>query len=467
MRRNNKTNAIIKWSVIVTDFLLLGLVLAGFALWHGAMAAWSGEKMRMFITICTLALLVSESKFHSSIHERIVGAGDILKQTIEVTLAFVILSYLMLKVIDYRLPVGWLLLEVGTILFELMLIVRYMQRIGIKEFRKKGRNTRTITFVGDDPEMAEVYEQLVSDPSTGYRALGVYAEERPKYIRQVEWLGTLSGLLDNLDNPEQLHIGDELYVCIPKRERAVIQKLSGYCDHHTVRFFYVPISVESIRLDLKREFINDIEVYTTHDTPLKNPLNWIVKRLFDIIFSAVVIAITAIIYPVIYLVIKIQSPGPVLFRQQRTGLDGKSFEMLKFRSMHVNDGADTLQATENDPRKFAFGDFMRKTNIDELPQFWNVLRGDMSIVGPRPHMLAHTKMYSELIDKYMVRHFIKPGITGWAQVTGYRGETREVWQMEGRVQRDIWYMEHWTFWLDCRIIWLTIKSFFVRDKNAY
>lgn len=140
---------------------------------------------------------------------------------------------------------------------------------------------------------------------------------------------------------------------------------------------------------------------------------------------------------------------------------------LKFRSMHVNKDSDKAQATKNDPRKFAFGNFMRKTNIDEFPQFINVLKGDMSIVGPRPHMLYHTEVYGNLIDKYMVRHFSKPGITGWAQVTGYRGETKELWQMEERIKRDIWYIENWSFWLDIRIILLTAKSIICPDKNAY
>lgn len=173
------------------------------------------------------------------------------------------------------------------------------------------------------------------------------------------------------------------------------------------------------------------------------------------------------IIPIIAIIIKIQSPGPIFFKQERTGFAGKTFFCYKFRSMHVNKDADLEQATENDPRKFAFGNFMRKTNIDELPQFWNVLRGDMSIVGPRPHMLHHTEIYSELIDKYMVRHFCKPGITGWAQVTGFRGETKELWQMEERVERDIWYIEHWTFMLDIKIIYKTIKSVIIPDKHAY
>ena len=191
------------------------------------------------------------------------------------------------------------------------------------------------------------------------------------------------------------------------------------------------------------------------------------KRTLDIILSLIFLIPTALIFPFVFIIMKIQSPGPILFKQKRTGLDGKTFYCYKFRSMHVNKDADRLQATKDDPRKYPFGNFMRKANIDELPQFINVLQGRMSIVGPRPHMLAHTEQYSELIDKYMVRHFVKPGVTGWAQVTGFRGETKELWQMEGRVKRDIWYMEHWSIWLDFRIIWLTAKSIFIHDKNAY
>ena len=176
---------------------------------------------------------------------------------------------------------------------------------------------------------------------------------------------------------------------------------------------------------------------------------------------------TMILFPFIWLIIKIQSPGPIFFKQARTGIDGKTFYVMKFRSMHVNKDADKLQATKDDPRKYPFGNFMRKSNIDELPQFINILKGDMSFVGPRPHMLAHTEQYSALIDQYMVRHFVKPGLTGWAQVTGFRGETKELWQMEGRVKRDIWYMEHWSIWLDIRIIWMTAKTVFIHDKNAY
>ena len=213
--------------------------------------------------------------------------------------------------------------------------------------------------------------------------------------------------------------------------------------------------------------LDDLELFTTYISPLEDSTNKVVKRLFDIVVAFLCLVPSALLFPFVALIIKIQSPGPIFFKQRRTGFDGREFWMYKFRSMHVNADADRLQATEDDPRKYPFGNFMRKTNIDELPQFWNVLCGDMSIVGPRPHMVAHTEQYAQLIDKYMIRHFVKPGVTGWAQVTGFRGETKELWQMEGRVERDIWYIQNWSVWLDVRIILMTIKSIFIHDKNAY
>jgi len=283
----------------------------------------------------------------------------------------------------------------------------------------------------------------------------------------LERLGSLEDFLAGISMPEQLKLGDELYLCVSRKEKDIIRNISKLCDSQVVRFYYVPVSVESIGLNLKREMLDDMEIFTTYENLLQNSVNRVIKRAFDIAFSLGALGLTGLLFPIVWLIIKTQSPGPIFFKQLRTGMDGKDFVCYKFRSMHVNKDADKVQATKNDPRKYPFGNFMRKANIDELPQFWNVLRGDMSVVGPRPHMLAHTEMYSHLIDKYMVRHFVKPGVTGWAQVTGFRGETRELWQMEERVKRDIWYMEHWSFWLDIRIVWLTFKTIFVHDKNAY
>ena len=196
--------------------------------------------------------------------------------------------------------------------------------------------------------------------------------------------------------------------------------------------------------------------------------NRLIKRLFDIVVSliAIVIVSATILIPII-IAIKLSSKGPILFKQKRTGYRGREFVCLKFRTMKVNADADTRQATKDDPRKTRVGDFLRKTSLDELPQFLNVLYGNMSVVGPRPHMVKQTDEYRKLINRYMVRHTIKPGITGLAQVSGFRGQTEKLWQMEKRVEYDVKYIENWTFWLDIKIMVRTVLNAVQGEKNAY
>ncbi len=193
----------------------------------------------------------------------------------------------------------------------------------------------------------------------------------------------------------------------------------------------------------------------------------IFHRGLDIVVSLIALIVLLPFFPIIAFIIKYQSPGPLFFAQERTGLNGKTFKMYKFRSMHVNDDANRVQATLNDPRKFPFGKIMRRTSIDELPQLINILKGDMSLIGPRPHMLAHTDYYSKMIPYHLERHAVKPGLTGWAQVMGWRGDTPELWMMEGRVIRDIWYIEHLSIWLDIKILWLTVGAVLFPAKGAH
>ena len=464
MRNNNQTNSLIKWTVILFDFLLLGLILLLFYSYHPDMSKWRFDRVEVFVLVCFCSLVITEHQLPTIIHKRVVSAADVLKRVVQLTMFHTVLSYLLMKVVDLRLPVGYLLVEMGTLLFVLMILLRFAERTLVKRYRQMGRNTRTVVFVGSDPELTNLYQKFINDATTGYRMIGYYGEKQDNEFTR---LGSLEELMDNLDSPKNLRLGEDMYVCISRREKDMVCKLSRFCDQHMIRFYYVPVSVEALGISLKREMIDDIEVFVTYENPLGNPVNKLVKRLFDIAVSLVALLLLLPFLPFIALVIKYQSPGPVFFRQLRTGIDGCEFLMYKFRSMHVNSDADKLQATKDDPRKFAFGSFMRRTNIDEMPQFWNVLKGEMSVVGPRPHMLAHTEKYAQEIGKYMVRHFVKPGVTGWAQVSGYRGETQELWQMEGRVKSDIWYMEHWSVWLDVRIIWLTIKAQFHRDEHAY
>lgn len=216
------------------------------------------------------------------------------------------------------------------------------------------------------------------------------------------------------------------------------------------------------------QVMESVPLLTVRREPLQAAYNRVLKRVFDIVFSlGVLLTIYPVMYVIVGILIKISSPGPILFKQKRTGIYGEEFNCYKFRTMRVNQQADLVQAREDDPRKTKIGDFMRRTNLDEFPQFVNVLVGDMSVVGPRPHMLKHTEQYSAIIDKYMVRHLVKPGLTGWAQVTGYRGETKTLEQMEGRVKRDVWYLENWSFFLDLKIIVVTVCNMFTGERNAY
>jgi len=210
------------------------------------------------------------------------------------------------------------------------------------------------------------------------------------------------------------------------------------------------------------EKVGQLVIINPQEIPLDNFESQFSKRLFDIVFSSlVIIFLLSWLMPILAIIIKLNSKGPVFFVQKRTGINNKTFKCLKFRSMRVNGDSDLKQAVVGDSRITVLGNFMRKSNIDELPQFFNVLFGQMSIVGPRPHMLKHTDQYSGLIEGYLVRHYIKPGITGYAQVSGYRGETDELWKMERRVQYDMHYLENWNFLWDMKIILMT----FIGEKQ--
>ena len=460
IRNNHQTNRLIQLFIIAGDFVVL-FVLLYFMVGTIPMSdGWDEEKGRAFWMICTFALIVAEYLFPSVIHERVVGANDILRRSVMLVLTHTLLSYLLLRAIHFTSRLGWQLFSMGLFMLACIILLRFVERWLVKKFRQSGYNTRNFTLVGEDKELLHLYHKLKSNPTYGYRIHCIYGD-----IEGLTSDGSISDFKALLSQPEELKLGDEVYLCVPRKERELIEQAVRLCDHRMVKFYYLPTAEE--KLNLQPILIDDIGVMTTYTSPLEDSLNNLLKRLLDVVFSVLCLIPSALLLPFIVWMIKRQSPGPVFFRQRRTGLDGHDFYCYKFRSMHVNADADRLQATKDDPRKFPFGDFIRKTNIDELPQFWNVLIGDMSIVGPRPHMLAHTEQYDKLIDKYMVRHFVKPGITGWAQVTGFRGETRELWQMEGRVERDIWYIQNWSLWLDLRIIWMTVKTIFKRDEKAY
>ena len=430
---------------------------------------------KITLFVANASLLLSEYFYSTIIHIRKIEYTQVLRRTFYLATFTTIVFFLFLALLNLskKAPLSHYLIF-GASFYLTLVLSRLCELSILKYYRSKGYNSRTAVFVGNDPAIKEMYALMTEDPAAGYHVAGYYAdkdiENAPEGLVRRGTMQELNDLmtssLNNTINGSPIDI-EELFCCVSHKDSDEIIKIMQFCDKNVIHFYYLPRQFGEYKLHLDSQKFMGKTVYSNRQEPLTRLTNRAIKRAFDISVSGMVCICMLPFIPIIALCIKLQSPGPIFFKQARTGLNGNTFYCLKFRSMHVNKDADKVQATKNDPRKFAFGNFMRKTNIDEFPQFLNVLRGDMSLVGPRPHMLHHTEIYGSIIDKYMVRHFSKPGITGWAQVTGYRGETKELWQMEERVRRDIWYIENWSFWLDIRIMLLTAKSIIFPDKNAF
>lgn len=339
-----------------------------------------------------------------------------------------------------------------------------VSRMILKQFRRHGRNFTRVAIVGTGPTARRLCEEMRSDSGFGYRVMG-FIDHAPD--ADFPWPELYAGNFDTMAAwVREKHI-DQIFYALNGEDFAAIHRTMTISDSEMAQFYFVPQMSRHVTRAFQMHTIGAVPVMTVRNNPLNSAVNRGLKRAFDVLFSSAFLLVSPLIFIPVAIAIKLSSPGPVFFRQQRTGYKGLPFMCLKFRTMRVNSDADSRQASKDDPRKTRVGDFLRRTSIDELPQFINVFLGQMSVVGPRPHMLAHTEQYSKLIDKYMVRHLIKPGITGWAQVNGYRGQTEQLWQMERRVEYDVWYIEHWTFLSDLKIIARTIVNAFHGEENAF
>lgn len=463
-------NAVIKWVVFLFDAVTLLCCLSLFvALFPEHCPRSVINHVPIAFTLLAITFFLFSLSSPLVIHNRIVTFTQIIRRNLAVVVPaqalFALIWHMMTRNSDNEMLFNLLF---SLVLFISIVVVRLVERECLKCLRASGRNTRSVIFVGNDPAIMRVYNDIMLDATTGYRVLGYYSnntiENAPESLRK---LGDRKALQELIAREDATVRCDEVYCSLSHVDDEEIMNLMRYCNKHVIRFFYVPRIENNIKLSLKPQIVGRNVLYANFREPLTYVGNRFVKRAFDIVFSIFALLITLPLVPIIALIIKMQSKGPVFFKQLRSGINGKDFVCYKFRSMEMNDEADTLQATADDERKFPFGDFMRRTNIDELPQFINVLKGDMSVVGPRPHMLYHTEIYSALIEKYMVRHFVKPGITGLAQISGYRGETSELSLMEGRVKKDIEYIENWSIWFDIRICLQTIKMTLMGDEKAF
>lgn len=446
--------------VLVVDFILINLLF-----WCASVFAhWIPAELKPWV-VWNISYFLSVLAFKPYAQLRNSKTEQVSIRCLSTSALMVLMALLCIWMDPMVETVFWKGLVIFACTFTVMFLGRLCSRSILKGLRRKGFDNRQVIFVGAGHNLAYLYDCMMSELSIGFKVLGYFEDQPSRHLpEKLERLGTVSEVIDWLDH----HYVDNLYCNLPSSRSDEIVAIINYCDKHFIHFYSVPNVRNYIHRAMEVEMIEDMPVLTLRKEPLEIWYNKLFKRTFDIVVSFIfVVGFFWWIYIIVAIITKITMPGPVLFKQKRNGILGEEFTCLKFRSMKVNADADRLQATKDDPRKTKWGEIMRKTNIDELPQFLNVLMGDMSVVGPRPHMLLHTEEYSALIDKYMVRHWVKPGITGWAQVSGARGETQELWQMEDRIKKDIWYIENWSPSLDIKIMIKTVTNVFKGDKQAY
>jgi len=411
-----------------------------------------------------LAYLIAINVVKISVHRRITKPYMVLK-SVSRTVPLTFLLFMTIVGIA-KLPtpgIGKSLL-ICTIAFVVICIERMTMRMFIKRMRNLGRNSLNSIIVGYGPSANPLID-LMNNKWNGLNLIGIFTDNNIEgQVVNAKRMGSVDSAIEYI-NQHELH---DVFIYRSLRWDNRIKNLLNACYRNVARVYYIPQEDVVGNSDVFPFKVGDTYILATRHEPLLRFKNQIYKRGFDI---GVSLLFLCTLYPFIYILVaiitKLTNAGPIYFKQERTGYDGRSFVCYKFRSMTINKDADTRQTTENDDRVTGFGHFIRHYNIDEFPQFINVLKGDMSIVGPRPHMLAHTEYYSELIGEYMIRHLVRPGITGLAQVSGCRGETKTVEDMKKRVEKDLEYIENWSFWQDIVIILRTVQQAVVGDKQAY
>ncbi len=349
----------------------------------------------------------------------------------------------------------------------LIVVWRLALRAVLMELRRHGRNSRTVAIAGITPMAERIIERMTADPYSGMRVLGLYDDRKVGRRHSIpDSVAPLLGDLDQLVQDAKAGLIDRVYITLPLKAEPRINAIVYKLADTTATVFVVADFLVFDLLHAQWSAVGDIPVVSIFDTPFHGVGGWL-KRVEDLVLGAVILSIIALPMLIIATGVRLSSPGPIFFRQHRYGLNGKRIRVLKFRTMSVcEDGPTVTQATKNDARVTRFGAFLRQTSLDELPQFLQVLTGEMSIVGPRPHAVAHNELYRSKIHGYMLRHKVKPGITGWAQVNGWRGETDTVDKMEKRVEHDLEYISRWGLLWDLKIIFMTIFGS-KKNENAY
>lgn len=389
----------------------------------------------------------------------------ILLKNIFIQFIAVIVLIFMIKEINYsRLFVFYYIF----FLFILLLNQKYLLKQFLKYLRRKGRNIRSILIIGAGKIGQQFYTSIIENPHFGYSVIGFLDDSKISFTD-----GIYLGPINSLKNILRENSIDNVIVALPNYATDKIRQVIHTCRLNGTEVRIIPDYFKFVTSNYSLSLFGKFPIVAVNEEKINHYFSRLIKRMFDLFFSSlVIILLLSWLFPIIALIIKLDSKGPVIFKQERWGRNNHRFLIYKFRTMvcnskNVDENGSYVQAAPNDPRTTRIGKFLRKTNIDELLQFINVFNGQMSVVGPRPHPTPLNKEAIEIIDCYLTRHLVKPGITGWAQVNGFRGETRNRTKMVKRVEFDIWYIENWSFWLDLQIIFLTIWRMLKGDPNAY
>lgn len=347
-------------------------------------------------------------------------------------------------------------------LFSLVSCLKFLWFFLLKKYRSKGNNNRFVVVVGYDQSAKNLIRLFEKKSNLGYQFLGFFAR---KQYQNKKYLGNFKSSFDFINTNEV----DEVYCSVGSLTKEEIKEMNKFCLSIEVDMKLIPEGNEFYSKTQKIEYYDDsLAVLDIKKLPFNSHENFYLKRIFDIFLSLLVcFFIFPWLIPILWILVKLESKGPLIFKQPREGLNGEHFICYKFRSMKINNLADKIHTTKYDNRVTKIGAFMRKTSIDELPQFFNVLKGDMSVVGPRPHLESLSIEYQKVVEDYLKRHIVKPGITGLAQVSGYRGEIEKNSDIKNRVRLDIFYIENWSFFLDLKIIIKTFFNMFLKEEKAY
>ncbi len=368
---------------------------------------------------------------------------------------------------DQTLSRQFVVIFVGVTLVMLT-VEKLIIRLNLGIIRKNGRNLRHLLIIGAGNVGKNFYESIKDNPHFGFNIIGFVDDEKKTFLN-----GKYLGKIEDLDTVLDRRKVDDVIVALPNYASDTIESVVRTCERYTIRVRIIPDYFKFVSTKYNISLFGNFPVVTVREDRI-NDIHWrLLKRGFDTGISFLLfIFVFSWLWPVIMILIKISSPGKIFYKQERWGRDNRMFTTYKFRSMvpdtiEIDENGNFRQVTKNDPRVTKIGKFLRRTNLDELPQFWNVLKGEMSLVGPRPHPTPLNIQSRDKIRLYMLRHLVKPGITGWAQVNGFRGETNTPELMQKRIDHDIWYIENWSVWLDIQILFLTLWNMVQGDPKAY